>query len=271
MASARRIKWTRRLFHAQAGAGGPASSPASRLHHGRDQGKWPKTHVGDTIDRRPQARKKRCRASKPAMQSCSVACSLPMRPSFEDLREALSRLHLTTPASPTRPKHPLRWASDFAAGSSALAPGDHPRAAGARFDLDLIATAPSRDLSHHPRPTARRSSCTIRPTCRRRAHLQVDEAVDQSDDLPCPDEHLGSVLKLCEDRRGSQIELTYGRQPRPGGVPATPQRSGVRFLRPAEIGFPAAISFDYHVRAIHEGDLVKMSILVTTSRWTPSR
>jgi GTP-binding protein LepA len=24
-----------------------------------------------------------------------------------------------------------------------------------------------------------------------------------------PDEHLGSVLKLCEDRRGKQIELTY--------------------------------------------------------------
>ena len=24
-----------------------------------------------------------------------------------------------------------------------------------------------------------------------------------------PDEHLGAVLKLCEDRRGRQIELTY--------------------------------------------------------------
>ncbi|HEY5338999.1 MAG TPA: elongation factor 4, partial [Rhizomicrobium sp.] len=24
-----------------------------------------------------------------------------------------------------------------------------------------------------------------------------------------PDEHLGSVLKLCEDRRGRQVELTY--------------------------------------------------------------
>ena len=39
--------------------------------------------------------------------------------------------------------------------SRAVAPRDHPRAAGTRFDLDLIATAPQRHLSRAPPPTAR--------------------------------------------------------------------------------------------------------------------
>jgi GTP-binding protein LepA len=77
-----------------------------------------------------------------------------------------------------------------------------------------------------------------------------------------PDEHLGSVLKLCEDRRGRQIELTYA------GA-----RAMVVYMLPLnEVVFDfydrlksvtrGYASFDYHIEGYEEGDLVKMSILV---------
>ena len=57
-----------------------------------------------------------------------------------------------------------------------------------------------------------------------------------------PDEYLGAILKLCQDRRGIQKDLTYvgtGATPaRMLTLRAAAQRSGVRFLRPAEVDQP---------------------------------
>jgi GTP-binding protein LepA len=77
-----------------------------------------------------------------------------------------------------------------------------------------------------------------------------------------PDEYLGAVLKLCQDRRGIQKDLTYV-----GG------RAQVKYELPLnEVVFDfydrlkslskGYASFDYHQIGTREGDLVKMSILV---------
>ena len=77
-----------------------------------------------------------------------------------------------------------------------------------------------------------------------------------------PDEYLGSVLKLCEDRRGRQVDLTYAGN-----------RALVKYDLPLnEVVFDfydrlksvsrGYASFDYHIEGYEEGDLVKMSILV---------
>ncbi|MEZ5654606.1 MAG: translation elongation factor 4 [Sphingobium sp.] len=77
-----------------------------------------------------------------------------------------------------------------------------------------------------------------------------------------PDEYLGSILKLCQDRRGIQIDLTYV-----GG------RAQVSYELPLnEVVFDfydrlksisrGYASFDYEQIGLREGDLVKMSILV---------
>jgi GTP-binding protein LepA len=77
-----------------------------------------------------------------------------------------------------------------------------------------------------------------------------------------PDEYLGSILKLCQDRRGIQTTLTYV-----GG------RAQVGYELPLnEVVFDfydrlksisrGYASFDYHQIGYREGDLVKMSILV---------
>ena len=77
-----------------------------------------------------------------------------------------------------------------------------------------------------------------------------------------PDEHLGAILKLCQDRRGIQKNLTYvaGRAQLTYELPL----NEVVFdfydrLKSISRGYA---SFDYHQIGHREGDLVKMNILV---------
>ena len=77
-----------------------------------------------------------------------------------------------------------------------------------------------------------------------------------------PDEYLGSVLKLCQDRRGTQKELTY-----------VGNRAMVKYDLPLnEVVFDfydrlksvskGYASFDYHLTDFKPADLVKMQMLV---------
>jgi GTP-binding protein LepA len=77
-----------------------------------------------------------------------------------------------------------------------------------------------------------------------------------------PDEYLGAVLKLCQDRRGVQVDLNY-----------VGKRAMVIYDLPLnEVVFDfydrlksiskGYASFDYQITDYKEGDLVKMSILV---------
>jgi GTP-binding protein LepA len=77
-----------------------------------------------------------------------------------------------------------------------------------------------------------------------------------------PDEYLGSILKLCQDRRGIQIDLTYigGRAQVTYELPL----NEVVFdfydrLKSISRGYA---SFDYEQIGLREGDLVMMNILV---------
>ena len=77
-----------------------------------------------------------------------------------------------------------------------------------------------------------------------------------------PDEYLGAVLKLCEDRRGRQKELTYAGN-RAMVVYDLPLNEVVfdfyDRLKSISRGYA---SFDYTITGYEPGDLVKMSILV---------
>ncbi|QEX14948.1 elongation factor 4 [Hypericibacter terrae] len=77
-----------------------------------------------------------------------------------------------------------------------------------------------------------------------------------------PDEYLGPILKLCEDRRGEQIDLTYAGN-RAMLVYRLPLNEVVfdfyDRLKSVSRGYA---SFDYMVDSYREGELVKLSILV---------
>jgi GTP-binding protein LepA len=77
-----------------------------------------------------------------------------------------------------------------------------------------------------------------------------------------PDEHLGAILKLCEERRGLQKELTYAGS-RAMVVYELPLNEVVfdfyDRLKSISKGYA---SFDYHILDYRPGELVKMQILV---------
>jgi len=77
-----------------------------------------------------------------------------------------------------------------------------------------------------------------------------------------PDEYLGAVLKLCEDRRGEQLDLTYAGN-RAMVVYRLPLNEVVfdfyDRLKSVSRGYA---SFDYQLDQYREGELVKLSILV---------
>ena len=131
------------------------------------------------------------------------------------------------------------------------------------YDLDLITTAPSvvynimmRDGTikelHNPADMPDPSSIE-----------QIDEPWIEAT-IYVPDEYLGSILKLCQDRRGIQKNLTYvgGRAQVVYELPL----NEVVFdfydrLKSISRGYA---SFDYHQIGHREGDLVKMSIMVNS-------
>ena len=145
------------------------------------------------------------------------------------------------------------------------------------YDLDLITTAPSVVYQVRLRG-ALRDAASAAPQGERvlQIHNPADwpdpsliEAVEEpwiDATIYVPDEYLGSVLKLCQDRRGIQKDLTYV------GT-GSHARAMLRYELPLnEVVFDfydrlksisrGYASFDYHQVGHREGDLVKMSILV---------
>jgi GTP-binding protein LepA len=133
------------------------------------------------------------------------------------------------------------------------------------YDLDLITTAPSVVYQVRLRSGETRDIHNPADWPDPNEILGVDEPwIDAT--IYVPDEYLGSVLKLCQDRRGIQKDLTYV------GT-GSHARAMLRYELPLnEVVFDfydrlksisrGYASFDYHQVGHREGDLVKMSILV---------
>ncbi|MBU6266900.1 MAG: translation elongation factor 4 [Sphingomonadales bacterium] len=134
------------------------------------------------------------------------------------------------------------------------------------YDLDLITTAPS--VVYRIELRASRTDDARELYLHNPADYPDPSRIEQIDEpwikatIYTPDEYLGSILKLCQDRRGIQTGLTYV-----GG------RAQVQYELPLnEVVFDfydrlksisrGYASFDYEQDGLREGDLVKMSILV---------
>ncbi|MEN3972778.1 translation elongation factor 4 [Sphingomicrobium sp. XHP0235] len=134
------------------------------------------------------------------------------------------------------------------------------------YDLDLITTAPSVVYTMRLSHTKNEDAKTIElhnpadyPDVNR---IEVIEEPWIKATIYTPDEYLGGILKLCQDRRGIQKDLTYvgGRAQVVYELPL----NEVVFdfydrLKSISQGYA---SFDYEQIGVREGDLVKMSILV---------
>ncbi|MDF0488807.1 translation elongation factor 4 [Sphingomonas sp. H39-1-10] len=182
---------------------------------------------------------------------------------FEKLRESISKLRLNDASFSFEMETSAALGFGFRCGFLGLLHLEIIQERLTReYDLDLITTAPSVvyeiELTHGG------------------GHMELHNPADMPDPnkiesisepwilatIYVPDEYLGSILKLCQDRRGIQKDLTYvgGRAQATYELPL----NEVVFdfydrLKSLSKGYA---SFDYTQIGYREGDLVKMGILV---------
>ncbi|PKP99521.1 MAG: elongation factor 4 [Alphaproteobacteria bacterium HGW-Alphaproteobacteria-15] len=182
---------------------------------------------------------------------------------FEKLRESISKLRLNDASFSFEMETSAALGFGFRCGFLGLLHLEIIQERLMReYDLDLITTAPSVvyqiELTHGG------------------GHIELHNPADMPEPnkiesiaepwiqavIYVPDEYLGSILKLCQDRRGIQKNLTYvgGRAQATYELPL----NEVVFdfydrLKSLSKGYA---SFDYEQIGYREGDLVKMGILV---------
>jgi len=219
------------------------------------------TQVGDTITDERRGAETPLPGFKPAQQV--VFCGLfPVDAAlFEDLRDALGKLHLNDASFTYETETSAALGFGFRCGFLGLLHLEIVRERLEReFNLELIATAPSVIYRLHLTDGTMKElhNPADMPDPVRIAFIE-EPWIKAT--IFVPDEHLGAVLKLCEDRRGRQVELTYA------GA-----RAMIIYLLPLnEVVFDfydrlksvsrGYASFDYHIENYEEGDLVKMSIV----------
>jgi GTP-binding protein LepA len=182
---------------------------------------------------------------------------------FEKLRESISKLRLNDASFSFETESSAALGFGFRCGFLGLLHLEIIQERLTReYDLDLITTAPSVIYEihmNHGAATIELHNPADMPDASRIDFIEEPwiEAV-----IYVPDEYLGSILKLCQDRRGIQKNLTYV-----GG------RAQVTYELPLnEVVFDfydrlksisrGYASFDYHQIGHREGDLVKMNIMV---------
>jgi len=222
------------------------------------------TQIGDTItdDKRPcRDMLKGFRPSQP-----SVFCGLfPVDSGeFEDLRESIEKLSLNDSSFQHETENSAALGFGFRCGFLGLLHLEIVRERIEReFDIDLITTAPSViykiylndgkciDL-HNPADMPDPSLINY-----------IEEPWIKATIL-VPDEYLGAVLKLCEERRGNQVELTYAGT-RAMVVYDLPLNEVVfdfyDRLKSISSGYA---SFDWQMDTYKQEKLVKMSVLVNS-------
>ncbi len=220
------------------------------------------TRVGDTVT----DEKKPANAALPGFKPAQpvVFCGLfPVDASeFEDLREAVAKLRLNDASFSYEMETSAALGFGFRCGFLGLLHLEIIRERLEReFNIDLIATAPSVIYRVHLTDGSMKELHNPADMPEPQKIATIEEPWIEATIL-VPDEHLGAVLKLCEDRRGRQRNLTYAGS-RAMLVYELPLNEVVfdfyDRLKSVSRGYA---SFDYHLIGYEEGDLVKMALLV---------
>ncbi len=220
------------------------------------------TRVGDTITHDKKGTAEALPGFAPAQPV--VFCGLfPVdNAEFEDLRDSIAKLALNDASFSFEMETSAALGFGFRCGFLGLLHLEVIRDRIEReYGIELITTAPSviyqiymsdgevREL-HNPADMPDMSTVDHLEEPRIKATILV------------PDEYLGDVLKLCQDRRGIQIDLTYAGS-RAMVVYDLPLNEVVfDFYDRLKSVTKGYASFDYALEGYREDNLVKMSVLV---------
>ena len=220
------------------------------------------TRVGDTITHE----KKQCDVALPGFKPSVpvVFCGLfPVDTNdFEDLRDAIEKLALNDASFTSEMETSAALGFGFRCGFLGLLHLEVIRDRLEReYDIDLITTAPSVIYHVHMRDGTMMElhNPADMPDL---THVDHIEEPRIKATILVPDEYLGDVLKLCQDRRGEQLDLTYAGS-RAMVVYDLPLNEVVfDFYDRLKSVTKGYASFDYQMTGYREDYLVKMSILV---------
>jgi GTP-binding protein LepA len=183
---------------------------------------------------------------------------------YERLRDSLAKLRLNDASFEYEPETSAALGFGFRCGFLGLLHLEIIQERLEReFDLDLITTAPS--VVYHVYKTDGTMVALHNPV-----DMPDPVKIDHIEEpwigatIFVPDEYLGGILALCEERRGIQRDLTYAGN-RAMVVYRLPLNEVVfdfyDRLKSISRGYA---SFDYHMEGYEEGDLVLMNILVNS-------
>ncbi len=220
------------------------------------------TRVGDTVTHERRGAEVALPGFKPAQPV--VFCGLfPVDANdFEALRDAIEKLALNDASFSTEMETSAALGFGFRCSFLGLLHLEVIRDRLEReYDIDLITTAPSVVYHVH-----------MKDGTMMELHNPADMPdltyVDRIDEprikatIMVPDEYLGDILKLCQDRRGIQLDLSYAGN-RAMVVYDLPLNEVVfDFYDRLKSVTKGYASFDYQITGYREDFLVKMSILV---------
>jgi GTP-binding protein LepA len=220
--------------------------------------------VGDTItdDRKPAT--EMLAGFKPSVPVVFCGLFPADAAEFETLRESLSKLRLNDASFHFEPETSAALGFGFRCGFLGLLHLEIIQERLEReFNLDLVTTAPS--VVYKVRMTDG-TEMELHNPADYPDPMQIESMQEPwiKATIITPDEHLGSVLTLCQERRGQQVELTYAGT-RAMAIYRLPLNEVVfdfyDRLKSVTRGYA---SFDYEMAGYEESELVKLSILVNS-------
>jgi GTP-binding protein LepA len=222
------------------------------------------THVGDTVTEYKNETLKALPGFKPAQSVVFCGLFPADAADFEILRDSMHKLRLNDASFEFDTETSTALGYGFRCGFLGMLHLEIIQERLIReFDLDIITTSPSVIYKIH---------------LNKGKILELHNPVDMPDvtyidhmeepwikaTILVPDDYLGSVLTLCQEKRGEQIDLTYAGN-RAMVVYSLPLNEVVYDfydrLKSISRGYA---SFDYQMDGYREGDLVKLSILVNS-------
>ena len=218
--------------------------------------------VGDTLTEEKRRTAKPLPGFKPSVPVVFCGLFPADAADYEDLRDSLAKLALNDSSFVYEPETSAALGFGFRCGFLGLLHLEIVQERLEReFDLDLVTTAPS--VVYRIHLTSGQSIDLHNP-----ADMPDVVKIDSIEEpwiratILVPDEFLGPILKLCEERRGEQVDLTYAGS-RAMLVYRLPLNEVVfdfyDRLKSVSRGYA---SFDYQIDQYRESDLVKVSILV---------
>ncbi|MBN1449204.1 MAG: elongation factor 4 [Bacteroidetes bacterium] len=222
------------------------------------------TNVGDTITHAKNGAPERLPGYKEVKPMVFSGLYPTVSDDFEDLREALSKLHLNDSSILYEPETSAALGFGFRAGFLGLL---HMEIAQERlereFGLSIITTVPNVEYYVVLKESLERVTIDNPSDMPEPGKIDHIEEPFIRAQIITPSEYMGNIMKLCMDRRGIYHNTQY----------IDPTRADIHFELPlSEIIFDfydklksvsrGYASFDYEFKDYRESDLVKLDILL---------